>query len=150
MITGFLHMHSALRWVALVLLVLVVVKSVQGSRGNTPFTEGQRKLGLFTMIALHLQLVLGLMLYMTRGWIGMLGQEGTMSNSYTRFFALEHATLMVVAIVLGTLGYSLSKRAADDAAKHKKQATFFGLCLLLILLGIPWPFRPGFEQVGWF
>jgi hypothetical protein len=38
MITGFLHMHSALRWVALVLLVLVVVKSVQGSRGNTPFT----------------------------------------------------------------------------------------------------------------
>ena len=150
MITGFLHMHSALRWVALVLLVLVVVKSFQGSRANTPFTEGQRKLGLFTMIALHLQLVLGLTLYMMRGWIGMLGQEGTMSNSYTRFFALEHATLMVVAIVLGTLGYSLSKRAADDAAKHKKQATFFGLCLLLILLGIPWPFRPGFEQVGWF
>lgn len=143
-------MHSALRWVALVLLVLVVVKSFQGSRGNAPFTEGQRKLGLFTMIALHLQLVLGLMLYMMRGWIGMLGQEGTMSNSYTRFFAMEHATLMVVAIVLGTLGYSLSKRAADDAAKHKKQALFFGLCLLLILLGIPWPFRPGFEQVGWF
>jgi uncharacterized membrane protein YozB (DUF420 family) len=150
MITGFLHMHSALRWVALVLLVLVVVKSVQGSRGNAPFTEGQRKLGLFTMIALHLQLVLGLMLYMMRGWIGVLGQEGTMSNSYARFFAMEHATLMVVAIVLGTLGYSLSKRAADDAAKHKKQALFFGLCLLLILLGIPWPFRPGFEQVGWF
>ena len=143
-------MHSALRWVALVLLVMVVVKSVQGSRGRAPFTEGQRKLGLFTMIALHLQLVLGLMLYMMRGWIGVLGQEGTMSNSYARFFAMEHATLMVVAIVLGTLGYSLSKRAADDAAKYKKQALFFGLCLLLILLGIPWPFRPGFEQVGWF
>ena len=143
-------MHSALRWVALVLLVLVVVKSVQGSRGNTPFTEGQRKLGLFTMIALHLQLVFGLMLYMMRGWMGMLGQEGTMSNTYTRFFAVEHASLMIVAIVLGTLGYSLSKRASDDAAKHKKQALFFGLCLLLIVLGIPWPFRPGFEQVGWF
>ena len=143
-------MHSALRWVALVLLVLVVVKSIQGSRGNAPFTEGQRKLGLFTMIALHLQLVFGLMLYMMRGWIGMLSQEGTMSNSYTRFFAVEHATLMIAAIVLGTLGYSLSKRASDDAGKHKKQAMFFGLCLLLILLGIPWPFRPGFEQVGWF
>ena len=38
-------MHSALRWVALVLLVLVVVKSVRGSRGNAPFTESQRKLG---------------------------------------------------------------------------------------------------------
>ena len=150
MITGFLHMHSALRWVALVLLVWVVVKSVQGSRGGAPFTEGQRKLGLFTMIALHLQLVFGLMLYMMRGWIGMLGQEGTMSNAYTRFFAVEHATLMGSAIVLVTLGYSLSKRAADDAGKHKKQALFFGLGLLLILAGIPWPFRPGFEQLGWF
>ena len=142
-------MHSALRWVALVLLVLVVVKSVQGSRGNAPFTEGQRKLGLFTMIALHLQLVFGLMLYMMRGWIGVLKQGGEMTT-YTRFFAMEHATMMILAIVLGTLGYSLSKRASDDAAKHKKQALFFGLCLLLIVLGIPWPFRPGFEQVGWF
>ena len=143
-------MHSALRWVALVLLVLVVVKAMAGRSGNKPFTEGQKKLGLFTMIALHLQLVLGLLLYMMRGWIGMLGQEGTMSNSFTRFFAVEHATLMIVAIVLGTLGYSLSKRASDDAAKHKKQALFFGLCLLLIVLGIPWPFRPGFESIGWF
>ena len=143
-------MHSALRWVALVLLVLVVVKSVQGSRGNAPFTEGQRKLGLFTMIALHLQLVFGLLLYMMRGWIDILSKDGTMSDSYFRFFAVEHATLMIVAIVLGTLGYSLSKRAADDAAKHKKQALFFGLCLLLIVLGIPWPFRSGFEAIGWF
>ena len=150
MITGFLHMHSALRWVALVLLVLVVVKALGGRSGNKPFTEGQKKLGLFTMIALHLQLVLGLLLYMMRGWIGMLGQEGTMSNSYTRFFAVEHITIMLVAIVLGTLGHSLSKRASGDQAKYKKQALFFGLCLLLVLAGIPWPFREGFEQVGWF
>ena len=144
-------MHSALRWVALVLLVVVVVKSIQGSRGNSPFTEGQRKLGLFTMIALHVQLVIGLVLYIKHPLgMNLLGKDGTMSDSYSRFFAVEHATLMIVAIVLGTLGYSLSKRAADDAGKHKKQAMFFGLCLLLILLGIPWPFRPGFEQVGWF
>ena len=143
-------MHSALRWVALALLVLVVAKALTGRSGNKPFTAGQKKLGLFTMIALHLQLVLGLLLYMMRGWIGMLGQEGTMSNSYTRFFAVEHVTLMIVAIVLGTLGYSLSKRASDDAAKHKKQRMFFGLCLLLVVLGIPWPFRPGFEAIGWF
>lgn len=143
-------MHSGLRWVALVLLVLTVVRSVSGWRGNTPFSEGQRKLGLFTMITLHIQLLVGLMVYMTRGWIGMLKAEGTMSNSYTRFFAVEHGSLMVLAIVLGTLGYSLSKRAADDATKHRKQAMYFGLALVLILAAIPWPFRQGFEQVGWF
>ena len=152
MITDFFSdMHSTLRWVALALLVVVVVKSVQGARGNTPFTEGQRKLGLFTMIALHLQLVIGLVLYIKHPLgMNLLGEDSTMSDSYSRFFAMEHPTMMIVAIVLGTLGYSLSKRAADDAAKYKKQALFFGLCLLLIVLGIPWPFRPGFESIGWF
>ena len=42
MITGFLHMHSALRWVALVLLVLVVAKALGGRSGNKPFTEARR------------------------------------------------------------------------------------------------------------
>ena len=102
------------------------------------------------MIVLAPSARVGALLYMMRGWIGMLGQEGTMSNSYTRFFAVEHITIMLVAIVLGTLGHSLSKRASGDQAKYKKQALFFGLCLLLVLAGIPWPFRAGFEQVGWF
>ena len=73
-----------------------------------------------------------------------------MSNSFTRFFAVEHGFLMVLAIVMGTLGHVLSKRASDDASKHKRQVIFYGLCLLLILIGIPWPFRPGFESVGWY
>ena len=102
------------------------------------------------MITLHLQLIFGLLLYMMRGWMDMLGEEGTMTNSHTRFFAVEHISIMIVAIVLGTLGHSLSKRATGSQAKFKRQALFFGLCLLLVLCGIPWPFREGFEQVGWF
>ena len=51
-------MHSALRWVALVLLVVTLVKAWQ-NRGGA-FTKGQGKLGLFTMITLHVQLLLGL------------------------------------------------------------------------------------------
>ena len=148
--SAILYLHSALRWAALIALVWILVLAVKGMRNNLPYTKTQHSRSLNTMIILHLQLIVGLFLYMVRGWIGVLGQEGTMSNTYTRFFAVEHGFIMILAITLGTLGHILSKRAEDDATKHKRQVVFYGLCLFLILLGIPWPFRPGFEQVGWF
>jgi hypothetical protein len=73
-----------------------------------------------------------------------------MADTNIRFFGMEHLVLMLLAIALGTLGHSLSKRAQDAEAKYRKQTLYFGLALLVILLGIPWPFRPGFEGYGWF
>ena len=141
-------MHSALRWVVLVLLVITLVKAWQ-NRGGT-FTKGQAKLGLFTMITLHVQLLLGLALYMMKGWISMLGTPGVMESTVMRFFAVEHLAGMIIAILFGTLGHSLVKRAGDDALKHRRQLRYFGLALLIIVASIPWPFRPGFEAYGWF
>jgi hypothetical protein len=148
MITGFQHMHSALRWVVLVLLIVTLVKAWQNRSGT--FTKGQGKLGLFTMITLHIQLLLGLALYMMKGWISMLGTPGVMESTVMRFFAVEHLAGMLIAILFGTLGHSLVKRASDDALKHRRQLRYFGLALLIIVASIPWPFRPGFEAYGWF
>jgi hypothetical protein len=148
MITGFQHMHSALRWVVLALLVVTLVKAWQ-NRNNT-FTSGQGKLGLFTMISMHIQLVLGLALYMMKGWMSMLGQPGVMQNTVMRFFTVEHLVGMLLGILFGTLGHSLVKRAQTDEMKYKRQLRYFGLALLIIVASIPWPFRPGFEAYGWF
>ena len=51
--------------------------------------------------------------------------------------------------ILVTLGHSLSKRAADDRTKFRRQAIWFTVSLVLIFSSIPWPFRPGFEAYGW-
>lgn len=141
-------MHSALRWVVLALLIVTLVKAWQNRQSS--FTSGQAKLGLFTMVSMHIQLVLGLALYMMKGWMSMLGQPGVMESTVMRFFTVEHLAGMLVAIVFGTLGHSLAKRASTDEMKHKRQLRYFGLALLLIVASIPWPFRPGFEAYGWF
>lgn len=146
--TGLLHLHSTLRWVALILLVVTVVGAL---RGGQSFTEGARKRGLFTMIALHLQLVFGFVLYFAgNNGVALFQQANVMKDSVLRFFAVEHMMGMVVGIVLGTLGHSLVKRTNGDQAKYRKQALFFGLALLVIVASIPWPFRPGFEAHRWF
>ena len=109
MLTGIQHLHGALRWVVLVLLVLSIVKAFTGMSSGRSFGDGDRKRGLFTMISLHVQLLLGYVLYFGKGWSAMLGDPNAMASTVMRFFSLEHMATMTLAVVLGTLGYSLAK-----------------------------------------
>ena len=68
-----------------------------------------------------------------------------MSNDGLRFFAVEHALIMVLAVVFAHLGSMYSKRASETKDKHRMAAIWYGLALVAILLGMPWmrPFLPG-------
>lgn len=146
------HFHSGLRWIALILLLVSIVKFWPGMKGNKTFTAGDKKLGLFTMITMHLQLVVGIILYIIGKWYEPLPAEVTDATvkSVHRFFGMEHITMMLLAIVLITIGYSKAKRAASDKLKFKNMAVFFLVGLVLILGSIPWPFMAKFSNLGWF
>ena len=58
-----LLLHSLLRWVVLVLLLAAIVQSYSGMSSRRPFSNGDRKLGLFLMISAHTTLLLGLVLW---------------------------------------------------------------------------------------
>ena len=89
------------------------------------------------MISVHVQLVLGLVLYFISPKVNF----DQISNSLTRFYTIEHTVGMLLAIVLVTVGRSRSRRMSGDALKHRTVAIFYGIGLLLILVSIPWPFR---------
>ncbi len=135
-----LDLHSLLRYVVLILLVAAVIKSLIGFTGKKPFTEGDKKLGLFLMIGAHLQLVLGLVLYMTKGWISVSFADA-MSDATARFWKVEHIFAMIVAIALITIGRAVTKKAQDDHAKFKKSFIYYTIALVLILWAIPWADR---------
>jgi hypothetical protein len=137
MYSGLVHAHSGLRWVALLLLVAAVFVSISRWRGHQTFTGGNRKLYLFTLISVHLQLVLGLILYFISPRVNV----GGISDRVVRFYTVEHITIMLLAIILVTVGYSRSKRATNATQKHRLVGIFYGIGLLLILAGIPWAFR---------
>ena len=141
-----IHAHSGLRWVVLLLLIAATFKALMKWRSNAPFTEGDRKLNLFTMIAAHVQLLLGLILFFTSPKVNFSGEA--MKETVSRFYLVEHSFTMILAIILITIGYSKSKKAVEEVKKFKTAFTYFVIALLLILVGIPWPFRiPG---AGWF
>jgi hypothetical protein len=151
MYSGLLHLHSGLRWILLLLLVVIVVRSLGAAK---PFTATDKKLGLFTMIVADIQLLVGLYQWFA-GSLGikniqLMGMKEVMSNPYSRFFAVEHFLGMLIAIILIHIGRGYAKKDITDKVKHKRTLVFFGLALLIILVSIPWPFREIFSGRGWF
>ena len=152
MYNGILHLHSGLRWIVLLLMLIVIFRSV--TAGQRPFTNTDKRFGSFATIALDLMLLIGIYLWITGDWglksIQNNGMKNVMSNSILRFFAIEHPVGMLIAIILAHLGKIYSKKNIPDTVKHKRTVLFFGLALLIILITIPWPFRTAGAGRAWF
>ena len=136
------HSHSGLRWVLLLLLILTIITALSKSGNKTPWTAKDKKLSLFTLIATHLQALLGFGLYFLSPKVEF--SSNTMSNPVFRFFTMEHTVMMLIAIILITMGNRHSKNG-----NARKVFWFYLIALMIILAAIPWPFRAGLNG-SWF
>lgn len=141
MYSALLHSHSGLRWILLILLVATIFSVIGKRNGKTPLTAQDKKLSLFTLIATHLQAVIGFGLYSMSPKVAFTGD--TMSNSTFRFFTMEHTLMMLIAIILITMGNRYAKNG-----NASKLFTFYVIALIIILAAIPWPFRTALGA-GW-
>tara|TARA_B110000037_G_C16698540_1_gene333846 strand:- start:4 stop:318 length:315 start_codon:yes stop_codon:yes gene_type:complete len=94
----------------------------------------------------HIQLLVGLALYFIgdKGLKIITSVDSFMSIASARFFAVEHISMMIIAIALITVGYSKVKRLEESARKYKTQLIFYSIGLVLIFAMIPWPFMKDF------
>lgn len=133
------HAHSGLRWLVLIALIIAIFNALAKVSRKSDFTPQDRKIALFALIFSHIQLVIGLVLYFTSPKVVFDGSA--MKNDILRFYLVEHISLMVVAIILITIGFSLAKRAVTDAKKFRSILIFYTIGLIMILAAIPWPFQ---------
>ncbi len=146
MLKGLVHAHSGLRWVVLGLLLWAIVGAFSGWRNNKNYTAGDRKVHLFAMISVHVQILLGFVLYFLQ-WGGKVNFSN-LADAMTRFFTVEHIFIMLIAAIVITVGFSRGKRLTDTSARFKFIFYTYLVGLILILAGIPWPFRE--LGAGWF
>lgn len=134
---GLVAAHSGLRYIVLALLLVAIVNAIVNLKSNR-YVKKDKMINLFTMISLHIQLVLGLILYFISDKVQFV--EGLMGNANLRFYAVEHVSLMLLSIVLITLGRKKAEKRIDPNTKHKMILRYYGLGLILIFIAIPWPF----------
>jgi heme A synthase len=144
MYTTILVVHSWVRWIALVTgfgaTLAAIMRRAEGR--DSPADRW----GLFLIMALDIQLLLGLMLYLglSPNMKEILAHFGdAMKDPATRFWAVEHITTMFAAVVVAHVGRVLARKARTPASKRRRLLVCFTLATLLMLAGMPWPGRPG-------
>jgi L-asparagine transporter-like permease len=146
MYTFLLGLHNLLRWIILLLLIVNIIRHFAAI--NQPFAVIDKKLGLWLMIAAHIQLVVGLYEWFAGAW-GLqnfiTNGAQVMQNSTSRFFAVEHSVAMIIAIALITVARGIFRKQLTDGKKHRRCILLYTLALLIILAMIPWP---GMDEIG--
>jgi cytochrome bd-type quinol oxidase subunit 2 len=142
----FKYLHSGFRFVVLLLILLAIVQSLAGWLGKKTYTDGNRKINLFAMISAHTQLLIGLAVYFISPFVQF--GSNTMKEATTRYWTVEHISMMIFAIILITIGHSKSKKAVLPEAKHRAIAIFYGLAVLVIVVAIIQSKRPFFSITG--
>ncbi len=142
MTQNFVYLHSYLRYFLLLFAVIVVIQSLMGMMGNRKFKPVNKQMALALLIFCDLQLLIGGYLYYTRVVAtGMLSSPGVMKDAASRFWAVEHSTSMVIALILVHVGYAVTKKNMDDDRKFKRLFWCSFIALGIFMAMIPWPGR---------
>ena len=134
--------HSYWAYLTLLIIVLATLNALKGLFAKSEFKHKDFRISLFALIVTHIQIIIGLLLYVyspnAMGAIKSGGMGTVMKDAALRFSSVEHPLIMIIAVVLITIGYSKHKKKEEANAKFKTLSIFYTIALLLILSRIPW------------
>ncbi|SDS43699.1 hypothetical protein [Gramella sp. MAR_2010_147] len=132
--------HSYWAYLVLFMLLIASFNGIIGFAANKEYSATNFRIALFTLIVSHIQLLIGIVLYLTPGNLSRFdgGMSEVMKSATLRLYLVEHPLMMILAIVLITLGYSKHKKKLTSRPKFKMLAIFYGLAFVVVLTRIPW------------
>jgi hypothetical protein len=147
-----LILHSFLRWAAILVVLFAFVRSLSGWMNDRPRNTLDKLAAMIALITVDLQLLLGLLLYLL--WSPQVkaaheNMSAAMKNTELRFWAVEHITIMILAVAFVHIGKILANKSTAPRSQHGRAVFCFGVSLALMLFGTPWPMsnvaRPWFR-----
>ncbi len=140
MYTSVLALHSWVRWLALIAGVGATLAALRSDAGSDKSTAD--RWGMIMVTALDLQMLLGLILYFALSPFTVQAMQdfgAAMRTPQLRFWAVEHITMMIGAVILTHVGRVLSRKATNPSARRMRMLICYGLATLLMFAGTPWP-----------
>ena len=139
-----LPLHSLVRWLVVLSLIYAIYRAYRGLFTNKPFSKHDNSIRHNTASIAHLQLVIGVWLYLISPIIHYFlhNYKEAVQQREIRFFGMEHNIMMLAAIIIISIGSGSAKRKLTDREKFKTMATWFTIALIIILISIPWKFSP--------
>lgn len=133
------NLHSYNRYAILAALVFVLYRSWSGWQGKKSFEKADNTASVVLLGLAHLQLLLGLIQYFGTSTIvqsALADMGAAMKDKWLRYFAVEHLSMMIIAIACIQIGRTTSKKATDDTTKHKKLAIWTTAATVIIVAAL--------------
>jgi hypothetical protein len=136
-----LHLHNLIWWIILFTGLWANVRVWRGYLAESKWTRHERLAGLVFSSALATQLLIGLALYLQSPVVRPLFEGGAtgLERMAAAFFGMMHPLTMFTAVVLGQVGFSVSKRLGGDDRKYRIAVLCYTAALVVLLLAVPWP-----------
>ncbi|MDY0101911.1 MAG: hypothetical protein RBS07_03175 [Lentimicrobium sp.] len=135
-----LLLHSWNRWIILIAGLLTIIFAIGGLLNKSDYKKNDRLISLIFISSLHLQLLIGILLYFVLSPITLqaLSDFGAaMKENTIRYWAVEHSLVNLMAIAIAQVGSILVKRKLTNRAKFKSTLIWNIIALVLILAMIP-------------
>jgi hypothetical protein len=149
MYTLILGLHNLARWAVIISGLWAVVRAWRGWVRRTPWGPADARATRIFVGTLDAQFLLGVLLYavfspLTREAFHDIG--AAMRDAPVRYFFVEHAGIMLVAIAAAHIGAVRVKRQATDAGRFQTAVLWLGIALAAIIGFVPWarPLVPSF------
>lgn len=142
MATTLQFIHSYWAYLVLLIVVLATLNALAGFFSKREYGAKDFRISLFALIVTHIQLLIGIVLYVTSP-LGLQnitnnGMGVVMKDSTFRLYAVEHPMMMILTVLFITIGYSKHKKNLLSNKKFKTLAIFYTIGLVLMLSRIPW------------
>ena len=135
-----LLLHSWFRWAALAVGIAATIAAMSDKDGG-PGSRVER-VGLMFVMVVDIQLLLGLLLYLVLSPFTATALRdfgAAMRAPALRFWAVEHAATMLLAVIAVHVGRVLARTARTPQARRTRQVVSFGLATVLMIVATPWP-----------
>ena|SRR6185436_12850480 len=116
--------HGLFRWFLLLAALAAIIVAFSGWSGHKPAGPILFRLGLVFVLAMDLELITGLLLY--------LGLHPDLRGAF-----IGHGVIMFIAVLCAHIGGALTRKAPSDALKYRGPAIAWTIALLVMLAGIP-------------
>ncbi len=126
--------HSYVRYALLVMFAISILNALYKDFSKKPFAKTDGTINRIALSLLHLQALIGLIIYVN--FIKVAVQvEHFMKDAHLRYYAVEHITLMLAAVVIATIGIAKSKRK-PEGKQHRTVWIFELIAVALITVSL--------------
>lgn len=127
-------------WTSIVFIIVAVILCLRiftGLKNRRDYTKAENRLEIIFLALLYLGLILGVILYFMldpESKPQMVSLQEAQDNAVQRFWAIEHFTIMLFALILSQIGRLFTIKKIPDIQKFRYAMFYYGMATLFTFI----------------